>query len=298
VRRKNLYYAQLGQAINLAQNSIFEYKRIGLILLDNIVENLLITQNSIKLRHSLVMGNLNKTDYENIISSFNRFEKIIHQSFILELINTSEKNIFDYSHKARNNLYHNLFADKRVTDFCILYYCNFLERNFKNYIEIGITGHSYSESNSTNEILKCEKVNSLEEILLKLRSFNQSQKDLAQNILADIIEDYIWQIEDTMENETFESYDTLNSTAKDFYCNYFKNTNYNGLNPSGFVKQWYSINKRKITKIKETVVEIRNVNLETAFDKYHKLMVKTEPIYIGLMLYYSNQEYLASLNED
>lgn len=298
MRRKNLYYAQLGEAINLAQNPIFEYKRISLILLDNIVENILIAQNSIKLRHSLVMGNLVKTEYENIIDSFNRFEKIIHQSYKLELINASEKNIIDYCHKARNNLYHNLFADKRVTEFCILYYCMFLEKYFKNYIEIGITSYSDSESNSTNEILKCEKVNNLEEILSKLRSFNDLQIDLAQKILAELIEDYIWQIEDTMENETFETYDILNSTAKEFYNNYFKNTKYNGLNPSGFVKQWYSINKRKITKIKENVVEIRNVNLETAFDKYHKLMVKTEPIYIGLMLYYSNEEYLASLNED
>jgi len=298
MRRKNLYYAQLGNAIKLAQSSIFEYKRISLILLDNIVENLLITMNSIKLHHLLVMGNLERTEYEKIISSFNRFEKITQQSFILEIINVSEKNIFDYCHKARNNLYHNLFADTRVTDFCIFYYCNFLEKNFKNYIELGITSYSDIESKSTNEILKVENINSLEEILLKIKEFNHSQKKLSQKILADIIDDYILQIEDTMENETFETYDILNSTAKDFYNDYFKNTKYNGLNPSGFIKQWYSINEHKITEIKHAITEIRNANVETAFDKYHKLMVKTEPIYIGLMLYYSNEEYLASLNED
>lgn len=298
MKLKNLYFAQLGEAISLAQNEIFEYKRISLILLDNIVENLLITQNSIKLNHLLVMGNLKRTEYEKIISSFNRFENIIQQSFVLEIINVSEKNIFDYCHKARNNLYHNLFADTRVTDFCILYYCDFLEKNFKNYIEIGITSYSDSESKSTNKILKVENINSLEEILFNLKAFIHSQKDLSQKILADIIEDYILQIEDTMENETFETYDNLNSTAKDFYKDYFKNTKYNGLNPSGFIKQCYSINEHKITEIKQIITEIRNDNVETSFDKYHKLMLKTEPIYIGLMLYYSNEEYLASLNED
>jgi hypothetical protein len=38
--------------------------------------------------------------------------------------------------------------------------------------------------------------------------------------------------------------------------------------------------------------------MEMAFNKFHALMFKTEPTYIGLMLYYSNEEYLASLNED
>ncbi|MDO9152993.1 MAG: hypothetical protein Q7U47_04680 [Paludibacter sp.] len=298
MRRKNLYYAQLGEAIKLARSSIFEYKRISLILLDNIVENLLITQNSIKLHHLLVMGNLERTEYEKIISNFNRFEKIIQQSFNLELITVSEKNIFDYCHKARNNLYHNLFADTRVTDFCIIYYCDFLEKNFKNYIEIGITSYSESESKSTNEILKVENINSLEGILLNIREFNNSQKALSKKILADIIEDYILQLEDTMENETFETYNILIRTAKDFYNDYFRNTKYNGLNPSGFIKQWYSINEQKIVEIKHEIAEIRNSNMEMAFDKFHTLMLKTEPTYIGLMLYYSNEEYLASLNED
>ncbi len=298
MRIKNLYYAQLGEAIKLAQSSIFEYKRISLILLDNVVENLLITQNSIKLRHLLIIGDLKKTEYEDIVSKFNRFECILHQSFIYEIINVSEKNIFDYCHKARNNLYHNLFADERVTEFCILYYCNFLEKNFKNYIDVGITSYSESESKSTNEILKSENVNILENILFKLYSFNQTQKDLSQKILADIIECYILQVEDTMENETFESYDILNKTAKFFYNNYFKSTKYKGLNPSGLVKQWYNINELKIAEIKAIVSEIRNIHIEKAFDKYQILMVKTEPVYIGLMLYYSNEEYLASLNED
>jgi hypothetical protein len=298
MRRKNLYYAQLGEALKLTRSSIFEYKRISLILLDNIVENLLITQNSIRLHHLLVMGNIERTEYENIIASFNRFEKIIQQSYNLELITISEKNIFDYCHKARNNLYHNLFADTRVTDFCIIYYCNFLEKNFQNYIEIGITSYSESESKSTNEILNVENIKKIEGILLNIKEFNNSQQDLSQKILADIIDDYILQIEVTMVNETFETYDILNSTAKDFYNDYFRNTKYNGLNPSGFIKQWYSIDEQKIVKIKHEIGEIRKSNIEEAFDKFHTLMLKTEPTYIGIMLYNSNEEYLASLNED
>jgi hypothetical protein len=295
---KNLYYAQLGEALKLAQSPIFEYKRISLILLDNIVENLLITQNSKKLHHLLVMSSIKKPEFKKIISSFNRFENIIYQSFILNIIDVSEKNIFDYCPKARNNLYHNLFADKRFADFCILLYCNYLEENFKHFIESGITSYSERESKSTKEILKVEKLSSLEEIISNLKTYNHSQKGISQKILAGIIEDYIWQIEDTMANETFETFEKLNSIAKKFYTNYFKNNKYNGLNPSGYIKQYYSINEHKIDAIKKIITEIRNSTIESSFEKYNKLMLKIEPIYIGIMLYNSNEEYLASLNED
>jgi hypothetical protein len=296
---KNLYYAQLGEAIKLAQNSIFEYKRISLILLDNIIENLLNSRNSIKLHHNLVMGYIEKTDYANYISNINHFEEITRQSLDLKIISVSEKCIFDYCHKARNNLYHNLFADKRITDFCILYYCDFLEKNFKIYIDSINTCHAESESKSTNKILKVENINSLEGILLNIKEFNNSQKDLSQKILADIIEEYILQIEDTMENETFVTYNILNSTAKDFYYDYFKDKkSYNGLSPSRLVNQWHYFNERKIPEIKHEIKQIRNANMETAFNKFHKLMVKIEPTYIGLMLYYSNEAGLASVNED
>jgi hypothetical protein len=172
VRRKNLYYAQLGEAIKLARSSIFDYKRISLILLDNIIENLLITQNSIKLHHLLVMGNLERTEYEKIISSFNRFEKIIQQSANLENNYCSEKtHIVITGHKARNNLYHNLFADTRVTDFCIIYYCNFLELISRIILSLVSQCYSESESKSTNEILKVENINSLEGILINIQEF-------------------------------------------------------------------------------------------------------------------------------
>ncbi len=296
---KNLYYAQLGEAIKLAQNSIFEYKRISLILLDNIVENLLNSRNSIKLHHNHVMGYIEETKYADYISKINHFEEITRQSLYLKIISVSEKCIFDYCHKARNNLYHKLWTDTRVTEFGILYYCNFLEKNFKNYIDIIITCYSESESKSTTKILEVENITNLEDILLNLKAINQSRKYLSQNILADIIEDYILAIEDAMQNETFETYNILNSTAKDFYYGHFKDKkNYNGLNPSSLVNQWHYFNERKIPEIKHEIKQIRNANMETAFDEFHKLMIKIEPIYIGLMLYYSNEEYLASLNED
>jgi hypothetical protein len=296
--QKNLYYAQLGEALRLAENNIFEYKRISLILLDNIVENMLISQNSIKLHHQLFMNTIIKSKYDKLISNNYYFDNIIQLSLCLKLINVSEKNVFAYCHNARNNLYHHLFANKQVTDFCILFYCDFLENNFKNYIENSISWSSENEIKSTHEIIKIEGVRDLEDILLKLQEFNNSKKDLPQNILADIIEEYILQIEDTIENETFLTYHILNSTARKFYEHNFENNKYNGLSPSSSISQWYNINENKINELKGRITEIRNVNIETAFARYWEFMIKIEPIYIGIMSYYSSKENLASLNED
>ncbi|MCX6231113.1 MAG: hypothetical protein NTZ33_06175 [Bacteroidetes bacterium] len=294
MNRKNLYYAQFGEALKLAQSNIFEYKRISLVLFDNIIENLLINQNTIRLKHLLVMNEIQKNEYESIIKSFNKFENIISKSLFLSLINESEKNIIDYCHKTRNNLYHHLFADKRMTEFCILYYCNFLENKFESFLDIGIIGYSERESKSTQEILEVEKVNNFEEIVTKLKKYNHLQKTTPQKILSEIISDYIWQITDAMVNETFDTYKELNKIANEHYNNYNKNEKYNGLNSTGFIKQWYLINETNIVEMKNMCNDLQNCSLEKSYKKFYTLLIKLEPAYIGIMLYYSEQEYSAS----
>lgn len=285
MKRKTIYYAQLGVALKYAQSSIFEYKRISLILFDNIIENLLISQNLSKLHHVLIMNNMKKNEYEKIIKSFNRFEKIINQSCELKLISISEKNIIEYCHKARNNLYHGLLADKRVVDYCILYYCDFLENKFLDFIP------SYSESGfSIEEILRAENVNDLEEIVSNLKLYNNSQKNKPQKILSEIIEDYILYIESTMENMSDESFVKLNQDAKFLYKDFYKKISYNGINPSGFVKQISNIRMSEILKMKSMISEFEECSLEISFRKFHGLMLKLEPIYIGILLCYSNDE--------
>lgn len=297
MKRRNLYYAQLGEAIKLAQSPIFEYKRISLILLDNIVENLLITQNIIRLHYKVVLEVLKRADYDVAIDSFNRFESIIKCSYELDVINLSEKKLFDFCHKTRNSLYHSLYADKGITEFCIIYYCMFLEKRFADLIEIGVVSNTDEYSMATKRIVEVEQVLNLEDILLKVKAFNSLQDRLPQNILADIIEDYIFQIEDAMSNELFDTYDILNDTVKYFYYDFFNKRAYTGLNPCGKIKQWYVINEKKIDGIKQRNAEIRNAEIAVAFNVFLDLIVKTEPAYIGLMLYYNHEEYEASLYE-
>jgi len=304
MRRKNIYYAQLGEALALAQSNIFEYKRISLILFDNIVENLLQSQNYQKLRHKLVMGEYNKEKFDTIINSFSDFDSIIKYSKILNVINEKEEPIIKYCHIARNKLYHSLFEDARITDFCILFYCSFLERNFTSFIEIGTTSYSDFENKSTKAIIQKEGVSSLSDIIKKLEQINKLQNVSPQAILSNIIADFIHQFEDFCECDAKESWAKLNKIARNQYFYDYeikqkinKNIDLNELIPV-FRKKWYNLDCKKVTILKGNASQLKKLSVESAFEKFANLFSKLYPIYIGIMLYYSEQEYIASLNED
>ena len=171
MERKNLYYAQLGEAISLANSEIFEYKRICLILFDNIVENLLRSETSSALHHMLVMGELDKCDYKSIINELDRFGNIINQANRLEIITQGEASIVKYCHSSRNDLYHKLFEKENVTEFCVLFYAGFLEKYFAKFIEIGITGYSEKSTKASETIMRKENVKDLEELIKKLNTY-------------------------------------------------------------------------------------------------------------------------------
>lgn len=304
MRRKNLYYAQLGEAIALAQSDIFEYKRISLILFDNIVENLLQSQNYQKLRHKLVMSEIKKEEFDKIIISFEEFDSIVKYAKTLNVINEKEKQIIKCCHKARNKLYHSLFEDSRITDFCILFYSNFLERNFTSFLEIGITSYSDNENKSTNEIIQKEGVSNLSDIIKNLEQINISQSVTPQAILSNIICDFIEQFKAFYKCDSKESWDELNRIARDqyFYDYEIKQEKHKNIDVNELIhvfrKKWYNLDSKKINILNESASQLKKLNVEDAFEKFTTIFSKLNPIYIGIMLYYSEQEYIASLNED
>ncbi|MDD2636227.1 MAG: hypothetical protein PHW82_12115 [Bacteroidales bacterium] len=304
MRRKNLYYAQLGEAIALAQSDIFEYKRISLILFDNIVENLLRSKTISELHHLLVMGELDKCDYKNIINEFDRFGNIITHAKGLEIVSIGEASIINYCHTSRNNLYHNLFEKENVTEYCILFYAGFLEKYFFDFLETGITGYS-DKSAKASETIKCkENIKDFEELTNKLNAYISASSITSQKILSEILMDYIVTIEDFYECDAKEDWNEVNQIAKNQYFYDYeikkqknKGLNYRSIIPK-FRQKWFDVNEEKLKKLKQQIQETEKVNIELSFEKFKNLNQKLEPIYIGIMLYYSEQEYQASLNED
>lgn len=303
MRRENLYYAQLGEALTLSQSNIFEYKRISLILFDNIVENLLQSQNHQKLIHLLVIGEINKTKFDKSIRGFDKFNNIVRHAKILNLINEKEEPIIKFCHKARNKLYHSLFEDIRITDFCIQFYCNFLERNFISFLETGITSYSDCENSSTIKILEKEGISNLSDIIKKIQERNKMQRVSPQEILSDIISDFIQLFVSFYENDSVEDWDKFNNTAQiQYFYNFEIKQNKNkNLDSSlffiDFKRKWYNLNFKKIIKLKESASQLKKLSIENAFEKFSNLFSYLNPIYIGIMLHYSEQEYLASLNK-
>ena len=304
MRRKNLYYAQLGEAIALAKNKVFEYKRISLILFDNMVENLLLTQNNIKLHHLFAIGQITKNKYKKINDGFNRFENIVSQSYKLGVIEEKEKPIIEYCHKARNNLYHKLFEDERITEFCILYYCNFFHKYFESFIEIDFTSYSDKEEISSRAILLKERIDNLYDLIPRLSELYDNYELTPQKILCNIIEDYITTFEDFFECDAHESWTEFNKITKNQYFYDFeikkkehKDKDIEEMIPK-FRLRWYNINDKNISKLKEKIIQLENLEIKASLEKFRDLNTKLEPIYIGIMLYHSEQEYLADLMDD
>jgi hypothetical protein len=298
---QNLYYAQLGEAISLANSEIFEYKRISLILFDNIVENLLRSKTISELHYLLVMKELDKCDYKNIVNEFDRFNSIINRAKKLEIITMKEAPIVNFCHASRNNLYHKLFLDERITNFCILFYCKFLENYFLKFIETGTISSCNKSQYATKAIKKKEKIKKLDELITKLNIYYSTSKVIPQDILSEILLDLIETIEDFYECYTNENWEELNKIAKNqYFYNYEikkqhnKGLNYRSLIPK-FKQKWYDVNKEKLNDLKKQILENTTLSIELSFEKFKTINQKLEPIYIGIMLYNSEQEYLASL---
>lgn len=304
MKRKNLYFAQLGEAISLANKNIFEYKRISLILFDNLIENLLKSQCYEHLSHNLHNSKITKEQFESKIDGFNRFENILIQSKKLSIIQAMEKPILDFCHKTRNNLFHNLFDDERVTEFCIIYCCVFLGKRFENLMEIGTISNSLLKEISALTILTEEKVEELNEIIPKLNRVVKSHRFSPQIILSHILSDYISMFESFFESTAHESWVEFNQMIKNqyFFSYEVKRKKNSGIELNEIIPkfklQWFDLNEKKMSQIKEQINQLKTFEIEKAFEKFDCLNTFLEPIYIGIMLYNSDQEYIACAQED
>lgn len=191
---KMLLYAQLGEAINLADNPAYEYKRISIILFDNIIENLL----KKKILEIIFEKKRNKEivifDFEKINNSINSkydFEKdILKNAAKFYLIKKEEQDILSFCHKTRNNVYHNLLDDFMTIDLCISLYFEFFIANFTKLILSWISSCD-SRQNSYKIILERNKVSSYNEIINKLQCIyekNKSSKFIMKEILNEKFE--------------------------------------------------------------------------------------------------------------
>ena len=295
MERKNLYFAQMGEAISLANHEIFEYKRISLILFDNIVENLLKSNIISRLRYMLVMGELDKSDYRNIINNLHWFDNIVTQARRLEIISQGEASIINYCHISRNNLYHKLFENEKVTEYCILFYSIFLESNLFYFIETGITGYSEKSEKSSEIIKKKESIIDFEELTQKLNVYISTSSTIPQRILSEILLNYVVTIEDFYESEAKEEWSALNKIVKNQYFHEVKNQKNEGLNDRSIIpklrKKWFDVNEEKLKNLKQDIQKSEKYDIELSFIKFRTISEKLEPIYIGIMLYYSMQEY-------
>ena len=306
MKKMNLYFAQLGEAISLANSHIFEYKRISLILFDNIVENLLRMNATSALNHSLVMGNIDKCDYKNTINGFNMFGNIIEQAKRCEILSKREAEIISFCHKSRNKLYHELYEKENVTEYCILFYAIFLKNNFIRLLETGITSYSDKSTAATETIKRKENIEELEELPRRLHTYISLSSTSPQKILAEILMDYIGSIEEFYENDTQQDWNELNKIIKKQYFFDFEikkkkkkniGVNYSSIIPE-FKREWYDLNGVKLSSFKLQIIELEKIDIELSFEKFQKINKKLEPIYIGIMLYQSEQEYHASLSDD
>lgn len=295
MNRTNLIYAQLSEAIRLASNEIFDYKRISLILLDNIIENLLRTQVLISARHEKVMSQISKEKYEEILKSLGEFDKIIKYSSFLKIIDSKSQPLLNFCHKRRNNVYHHFYEDTRVTDCCIQMLNEFIYKNLERLMEIGISEYSEESKKNHELILQISSTDSYHSILTNLNNLFL-QNDSPSKILSSILNSQIEEIENFWESSTNEDWEKFNKIIR---TQYFwdkeykeeKNQNENiDLLIHNFQKKWRNINKDFIDDIKKKAATFVKLPTVYAFEKYQLINSKIEPIYFGMRMYIAKQE--------
>jgi len=168
MRRENILYSQLFEALKFSEHSLFVYKRMSLILLDNIVENLLKDKAIESARSNLVFEKISKDKFNKIVESLRYFENITKHSKEFGLIHSKEKPLLEFCHTARNNTYHHLFEDERILDCCIYILFEFIKKNIQRLIDFGIYAIEHEER---NRILKINKLNSFDNIFVLIKSF-------------------------------------------------------------------------------------------------------------------------------
>jgi len=293
MNRENIYYSQLSEAIKFAEYNLFPYKRISLILLDNIVENLLSAKANYYARHWLMLNKLSKPDCFKIIKSLNRFENATKFSNQFEIIGNKEKPLLEYCHKARNNAYHYLYVEERIADCCILMLSEFIYKNIVRLNDFGIYSIEHEEKRN---ILAINNLNSTDELLEKIKSYCENSEK-PSDIFSEMIIGFLNEINEFIESNANEDLETFNSIIKEQYLNeiqtieqlesiekpYLEKLSY-------FKKGWKDFKATDFVNLKNQSLNLKKLSTIDAFEKFINIFNRVYPYYLLMKFYVVEQE--------
>lgn len=303
MKEKNKVYSQLTEAIRLANYNIFDYRRISLILFDNIVEYLLNLQVYFAIRRDRENKNFTIDKRKRIIKSLNRFENITKYANEYEIINEKEKPVLNYCHKARNNVYHNFREDERITDCCLFILSKFLFNNNERLLVTGIIELSDTLLENQKMILKIGNLKSYEEALIKLKDFYSNNIQPAE-IFSQILIGELMELIEFQECDANEDWDEFNTIIRG---QYFWDVSYkkekekkNQLDLdffiSDFKKNWQDLNQSQIDRYKQKALRLKELPTNDSFEKFITIKDRLYPFYLGMKYYIAEQEYKADLS--
>lgn len=303
MKEKNIVYSQLTEAIRLANYNIFDYRRISLILFDNIVEYLLNLQIYFAVRRDRENKNFTIDRRKKIIESLNRFENTTKYANDYEIINEKEKPVLNYCHKARNNAYHNFREDERVTNCCLFILSEFLFNNIERLLVTGIIDLSETWLENQKMILKIGNLKSYEDALIKLKDFYSNNIKPAE-IFSQILIDEMMELTEFQECDTNEDWDEFNTIIR---RQYFWDVSYKtekeksnqmdlNLFIADFKKNWQDLNQSQIERYKQKAFNLKELPTNDSFEKFITIKNRLYPFYLGMKYYMAEQEYKADLS--
>ncbi len=304
MKKDNLYIAQIGEAIKYYQDSIYEYRRLSLILLDNVVEVIL----KEKLSNHLYLHyrkKLSKDQIEDKIKGLIYHENVTKEALNTILINEDEKRVIDFCHEIRNSQYHEpseysyiLTKDNYSLIECgILSLIEFLITKYYVLTKSDYIEFSLFKSNREKLIFEKNLINIPEQIILKLAECLSYAEKKPSEIIGDIINDDIICIAEFYECDAKEEWEIFNSLTKEYYKFYKSKINPNDTLTSE-IKDFPTFNESKISKLKNRVNEIKKLQTSKAIEKMKTFTDEYNKVLIGMKMYQYEQERIAYENED
>jgi len=304
MNRNNLYVAQIGEAIKYYNDSIYEYHRLSLILLDNVVEVILKAKLSYHI-YQHYRKTLSKEEIEEKIKGLEFHENVTKEAQNTDLIDENERRVIDFCHEIRNSQYHEpseysyvLTKDNKSLIECgILSLIEFLISKYHILTKNEFVEFSLSKSKRGKLIFEKNSINIPEQILLKLTECLSYADKKPSEIIRDIISDDIQCIAEFYECDANEEWEKFNSLTKEYYEFYKGELNLNKTTSSE-TAYFPIFNEKKINKLKDRVNEIKKLKTSKAIEKMKTFTDEYNKVLIGMKMYQYEQERIAYENED
>ncbi len=304
MNRENLYIAQIGEAIKYYNDSIYEYHRLSLILLDNVVEVMLKANLSYFLYH-YYGKTLCKEQIEEKIKGLINHENVTKEAVNTKLINENEKRVIDFCHEIRNTQYHEpseysyiLTKDNNYLIECgILSLIEFLISKYFLLTKSNFVKYSLTNYKRTVLILKKNSINNTEQILHKLNECLSSADKKPSELIENILNDNILCIMEFYECDSGEKWKTFNSLTKEYYKLYKIKIKANYV-LTNELTNFPIFNEKKIQNLKTKVKEIKRLKTSKAIERLKTFTDEYNKVLIGMKMYQYEQERIAFKNDD